>query len=96
MKTPEEIQKLKDSWGFDPIWDIEYTEGFEEHYEELKKYREEQESIWDKKNTERLLKKAEKMGIPDNLVLVKHILNIEYKIDSLEKEIDIIKNGQLL
>ncbi len=38
-RTPEEIQKLKDSWAYDPCWDIEDSEGFEAHYEELKAWR---------------------------------------------------------
>lgn len=34
-KTPAEIDTLKESWLKDPMWDIENTEGFEEHYDEL-------------------------------------------------------------
>lgn len=41
MKTPEEIQELKDQWVMDPCWDIEQTEGFGDHFEELKAFREE-------------------------------------------------------
>lgn len=39
MKTQEEIQELKDQWVMDPCWDIEQTEGFGDHFEELKAYR---------------------------------------------------------
>jgi hypothetical protein len=28
--TREAIEKLKEEWRYDPIWDIEETEGFEE------------------------------------------------------------------
>jgi len=35
MVIREEIEKLKESWLHDPCWDIEDTEGFEEHREEL-------------------------------------------------------------
>lgn len=38
-RTPEEIEKLKKSWAYDPCWDIEDSEGFEAHYEELKAWR---------------------------------------------------------
>lgn len=45
-KTPEDIQALKDNWRHDPCYDIEDAEGFEEHREELKAYREERELYW--------------------------------------------------
>jgi hypothetical protein len=37
-KTREEIEQLKKSWAADPIWDIEDSEGFEEHRDELAKF----------------------------------------------------------
>ena len=40
MKTNDEIETLKQSWRRDPCWDIEDTEGFEDHRAELKAYRE--------------------------------------------------------
>jgi len=39
MKTAQEIQSLKINWSNDPNWDIEETEGFEEHKQELYIYR---------------------------------------------------------
>jgi len=39
MKTQEEINELKRQWKQDPCWDIEETEGFEGHHEELTAYR---------------------------------------------------------
>lgn len=39
MKTSQEIEGLKINWSNDPIWDIEDTEGFEEHKQELYIYR---------------------------------------------------------
>lgn len=35
-KSREEIEQLKTSWEFDPCWDIEDTEGFEAHRDELR------------------------------------------------------------
>ncbi len=35
MATNIELEELKQSWKKDPCWDIESTEGFEEHIEEL-------------------------------------------------------------
>jgi hypothetical protein len=45
-KTQEEIQKLKAGWMKDPCWDIEMTEGFEDHVDELRAFRKEQELEW--------------------------------------------------
>ncbi len=42
-KTREEIEALKKDWLKDPCWDIEATEGFEAHHDELYIYRLEQE-----------------------------------------------------
>lgn len=38
-RSREEIDNLKLSWRSDPIWDIEDTEGFEAHREELLVFR---------------------------------------------------------
>lgn len=35
MKTLQEVEKLKYDWSLDPNWDIEETEGFEEHKKDL-------------------------------------------------------------
>lgn len=38
-KTKDEIDKLKRSWADDPSWDLEETEGFEAHREDLLSFR---------------------------------------------------------
>lgn len=43
MKTIKEIKALKYSWLNDPDFIIEETKGFEDHYEELRKFREQNE-----------------------------------------------------
>jgi hypothetical protein len=45
-KNREEIEALKQDWHADPCWDIEETEGFEAHREELEAYRLECEAAW--------------------------------------------------
>ena len=42
-RTPADIADLKRQWQCDPCWDIEDTEGFEYHYMELRRWREELE-----------------------------------------------------
>ena len=43
-KTANEIAELKRGWSADPCWDIEDTEGFEAHRDELKTFRLETEN----------------------------------------------------
>jgi hypothetical protein len=57
-KTQEEIQALKDNWVKDPCWDIETTEEFEEHHEELLKFRVEQELAWQIEVEEKIERRA--------------------------------------
>ena len=46
MATKEEIENLKNDWVKDPCWEIETTEGFEEHWDELLEYRKKMEAKW--------------------------------------------------
>jgi len=82
--TDLDLQELKEQWRSDPIWDIEETEGYEDHYDELKTYRLQWEKIWETEREKNLIEKAKKMGIPDNLDLVRYIEFLEYRISDLE------------
>jgi hypothetical protein len=44
MRTPEEIEELKRQWIADGTWDIETTDGFDEHRDELIAFRTEHEA----------------------------------------------------
>lgn len=46
MTDRQEIEELKSNWKEDPCWDIEETEGFEAHKQELYVFRLEQENKW--------------------------------------------------
>lgn len=68
-RTNADVEALKRSWFNDPHWDIEDTEGFEAHYDELKAYHDECSAEWDRAAAERQRKKdeadateAEKLG----------------------------------
>nr|WP_320022073.1 hypothetical protein [uncultured Draconibacterium sp.] len=87
MKTQEEIDRLKQDWQHDPCWDIEETEGFEEHKDELLRYRKKCEKEWGTRANERLQERATKMGIPNNLELAKYIEGLEYQIEQMEKRL---------
>lgn len=88
MKTEWDIKVLQYQWLNDPTWDIEYTEGFEEHKEELRKWRVEVE---EKKKA--LLKKqqrAEKLQC--SIPLVEYIEKMEGKIEMLESNLLKLEN----
>lgn len=77
-KTKEEIDHLKSCWTYDPIWDIEDTEGFEDHYDELKEWRVEFERAEREHEDRRLRSKASFLGCS---------LNVAKEIDRLQKRI---------
>lgn len=87
-KTPNQIDSLKRQWLDDPNWDIEHTGGFEFHFEELKAYRLEMEAKWHTAQEQRLAKKADDLGIPGNLKLAAHILNLENQLKEIRDHLD--------
>jgi|GEM_PF-1405279 len=62
-QTPEEIEKLKVNWSKDPCWDIEDTEGFEAHHDELLKWREEREADLQREAEEYIAHRARVVAI---------------------------------
>lgn len=47
QRTAAELEDLKAQWEADPCWDIEETEGFEAHYDELFAYRKQKIAEWE-------------------------------------------------
>lgn len=83
----DKIQGLKDAWVNDPCWDIEDSEGFYNHREELLDFRKKQEQIWDMESNQPLQAKAEKLGVPGNVVLAKYISILEQRLLELENKL---------
>ena len=81
-KSPEEIAELKRQWLIDPCWDIDATEGFEAHKEELKAFMKQKEDEWEQAEKNRLKEKAIKLGIPDRIDLIKYFEGLEYPEES--------------
>lgn len=92
QKTSEEIQALKDGWTKDPCWDIEDTEGFEDHHDELLAWREDLENkhrlAANARRELRLEKVKNVTGILDDAI-ADHIFTFE------EIESDLDRQGQL-
>ena len=91
MKTILEIDKLKRDWESDPSWDIETTDGFEEHREELKQFRIEAQNKWKNKEMCRKLALAQKLHFPGNIAIVNHLEGLLFRIELLESEVAKLK-----
>jgi hypothetical protein len=81
-KSTEEIEQLKRSWKHDPCWDIETTEGFEAHHEELIAFRIQMEIHWKETENYRVNAKAKSMGCSPELV--RWIEYLQLRIHELE------------
>lgn len=87
IKTPEEIQELKNHWEEEHWVGLEEEAGFEAHREELLAFRLETEAQWKRDREKRLLEKAEKLGCPGNLALAQYVLVLEYRLDEIERRL---------
>ena len=67
MATQEEIEKLKKDWLEDPCWDIELTEGFEEHEADLLVFRKETEIKAQHKAEDRIAHRARVVEIDTDI-----------------------------
>ena len=85
-RTEAELNDLKAGWYEDPCWDIEDTEGFEAHAEELKAFSEECKKSWEQQVAEQNAKdeeKAQKLGL---VGLLRQIEALENQVrDTQEK-----------
>jgi len=82
----EEIDRLKADWCADPCWDIEFTEGFEEHEDELLAHRLAMEATWKKERQAEIIDKAGELSC--SLALAEYILHLEYELDKIRASIE--------
>jgi hypothetical protein len=75
MKTRAEVDDLKAQWKADPCWDIEFTEGFEDHIDELRLY---QEQTYD----QTVSMKAQKLNC--SFETASYFLRLEARLERLE------------
>lgn len=62
-KTQDQINALKADWEKDPCWDIEATEGFEDHKEELLAFRLQKEAEWQSEVEEDIARRARVVAV---------------------------------
>ncbi len=86
MATTDEIEALKKNWRHDPCWDIEDTDGFEEHKAELKAYRLDYEARWKNMKDERIEDRAK--ALECSPALIRHLEILETRINGFEKELE--------
>jgi 2-iminoacetate synthase ThiH len=90
-KTKEEIERLKHNWLCDACWDIEDTEGFEAHVEELREFRIAHNEKIENEYRAKIPQRAIKLGIPDRFDLVKYLEELEHQIQKLAEKIERIE-----
>lgn len=78
------VAQLKQNWFRDPCWDIEETEGFEMYHAKLLAYRLQCEAEWASKRLAAMLRKADELGCPGNVVLARYVDRLEARIHNLE------------
>jgi len=83
-KTEKEIRDLKRCWRNDPCWDIEDTEGFEAHKQELLAFRLQCKKEWDEAYNARLDEKAKELGCIGNRQLASYVIGLEMRLKALE------------
>ena len=94
IRTASEIEELKVQWEQDPIWDIENTEGFEEHRTELNAFHDAKSKEWLAKDQEDLRLKAIDLGCPGNLDIAGYVIWLEGELESLSNRIAKIEARQ--
>ncbi|MCX6217570.1 hypothetical protein [Spirosoma sp.] len=82
MKSPQDIEELKRDWRSDPCWDIEVTEGFEDHHDELLAYRKAHEAERSAAYEAEVTEEMASMGIT-NRSTYDYLKKLETNIDKI-------------
>lgn len=88
LKSKEEIESLKRNWESDPCRDIEGTEGFEAHHDELLAYRLKMEAQWSQERYDEIDRKATQLRCSHELA--EYIMGLERQLASMNQEIETI------
>lgn len=88
-KSKKEIEALKKEWEIDPCWDIEDTEGFEEHREELLGFRKALEAKQVRKRVEEAKVLAREWGLSGNYEFGERMLELLQRVSRIEEAIEL-------
>lgn len=86
VRTKAELDALKINWMSDPCWDIETTEGFEAHYDELLAFRLETEEEEERQRLALVMDKMAKLNCSKETAY--YILSLERKLADMQRVID--------
>jgi hypothetical protein len=93
-QTPEALHSLKLNWAADACWDIEDTEGFEAHHDELLAYSEEMKATWRAEQQDVLEKRAVALGCPGNLRLANYVVALERRLEKFVERLESVEASQ--
>ncbi len=88
IRTPAEIAELKQHWLQDPCWDIEDTEGFEAHRDELLNFRLLHRAMREEIELSRKTRRSSELAIPGNIALLDYLESLEERIRVLSKRLE--------
>ncbi len=88
LKSKDEIESLKRNWESDPCWDIEATEGFEAHHDELLAHRLKMETQWSQERYDEIDRKATQLRCSHELA--EYITGLERRLVSMNEAIETV------
>ncbi len=88
LKSKDEIESLKRNWESDPCWDIEKTEGFEAHGDELLAHRLKMEARWSQERYDEIDRKATQLRCSHELA--EYIMNLERELVSMNQALETV------
>lgn len=88
LKSKDEIESLKRNWESGPCWDIEATESFEAHHDELLAYRLKMEAQWAQERYGEIDRKATQLRCSHELA--EYIMGLERQLASMDQALETI------
>lgn len=89
-RTREDLDVLKAQWAEDPCWDIENTEGFESHCDELLAFRTVTEAEWARERRRTIEERAAELGC--SVAMAGHVISLEARIADLTRRFQALED----
>ncbi len=103
IRTQAELDELKREWIADGTWDIETTEGFEAHYDELKAFAVaylEAQTVREQKEEQRhregcRAEQRQRWGHDISDAACDYMASLEKRVSALEKTVSLLKPSSI-
>lgn len=94
IKTREQLEAYKANWLGDPCWDqIDKSVNAPAVWlAELRAFERRMNTQWAAADQLRLMNKAAELGCPGNTKLARYVLTLEYKLETLARQVDQLKS----